>query len=522
MGKSFLKNYWQLLFFNILILLAFIIFYGRFGDVIVDSFREAYIPQQMIEGQILYKNIFNIYAPLSYIINALLFAIFGTKLSVLYFAGLIATLGITNLTFKISEMFTDKNTSLCVVLFLIAGSILSPNVFNFIFPYSYGMLYGLLFILGSVYFALNKKFPYAYFLYSLAVCSKYEFILLLPLLVYASWKKDILKNIIAFIMPFLITIILLFIQKAGVNNILASFEIILHMGSAKTLAWFYSVMGLVFRWEIIPIYILNLIKIFVPILIYKYFPKYWLIPIILVYLYFTTTPEIIVFAFPLILILFGKNFYKLNYKERFFIIASLLISMKVFFALTLQAYGVFFIPFALISIFILIPSSYKKSLVIIIILSTVVLSLQNIEALVNKNVKLEASRGVIYANKTYGESINALNKYIEKNTSKDDRVIIYPEGLITNFMTERKSDNKFYSLIPLYIETFGEDIIIQRLDIIKPEYIVISNYNTSNYYYSGFGKDYAGRICMYIAENYEKQASIGENFKFLVFKRRLS
>ena len=94
---------------NFLILLAFILGYGRFGDINFDSFREAYIPAQIIKGQILYKNIFNIYAPFSYLFNALLFKIFGVKLSVLYFAGLFATAGITNFIYIISNKFFDKN-----------------------------------------------------------------------------------------------------------------------------------------------------------------------------------------------------------------------------------------------------------------------------------------------------------------------------------------------------------------------------------------------------------------------------
>ena len=86
-------------------------------------------------------------------------------------------------------------------------------------------------------------------------------------------------------------------------------------------------------------------------------------------------------------------------------------------------------------------------------------------------------------------------------------------------MCNRDSDNKFYSLIPLYIETFGEDIIIKRFEITKPDYIVISNYDTSSYYYSYFGVDYAGKIFNYILKNYEKQAQIGDKLKFVVFKR---
>ena len=69
------------------------------------------------------------------------------------------------------------------------------------------------------------------------------------------------------------------------------------------------------------------------------------------------------------------------------------------------------------------------------------------------------------------------------------------------------------------METFGEDVIMQRIDITKPEYIIINNYDTSNYYYSAFGKDYAGRITLYIMNNYEFLKSIGDDFSFTVYKK---
>ena len=70
----------------------------------------------------------------------------------------------------------------------------------------------------------------------------------------------------------------------------------------------------------------------------------------------------------------------------------------------------------------------------------------------------------------------------------------------------------------MYVETFGEDLINERLRIVRPEYIILSNYDTSNYYYSYFGKDYAGRIYQYILDNYEKQVTIGKDLVFTVFK----
>ena len=77
MKREFLKNNWQILLINIVVFVVFIIGYGRFGDVIFDSFREVYIPSQIVKGQVLYKNIFNIYAPFAYLFNAALFKVFG-------------------------------------------------------------------------------------------------------------------------------------------------------------------------------------------------------------------------------------------------------------------------------------------------------------------------------------------------------------------------------------------------------------------------------------------------------------
>ena len=511
-----LKNNWQLFLFNVIILLTFIIGYGHFGDIMVDSFRETYIPSEVIKGQVLYKNIFTIYAPFSYLFNALLFKIFGVHLSVLYFAGLFATFGILNFVFSIANRFMNKTYSLSIVLFIISVSALSPNVFNFYFPYSYGILYGILFILASIYFALKDKFQLAYLMYSFAICSKYEFVLLLPLLLYVTRTKDLWKNILALILPFIITYAPLFIMGARLEDIITSLQIILSMSSTKTLYWFYSVMGLTFRWELVPIYVMNFLKVFIPLLFMYYLRSWWLILLTTIYFYFIVTPELFIYAFPLILILLTRRFSTISHEKLFFILASLLISMKIFFAETFMSYGIFFIPFALISLFILIPPRFKKPLFIILLICALNFGIKNSATLFSKNVKIDTPRGIIY---TSENSVKETVEYIKNNTKDTDRIIVYPECLAVNFMTGRKSDNKFYSLIPLYVETFGENIIIKRLELVKPEYIIISNYNTSNYYYSFFGQDYAGEIYNYILKNYTLQKEFGKKVMFLVYRR---
>ena len=114
--------------------------------------------------------------------------------------------------------------------------------------------------------------------------------------------------------------------------------------------------------------------------------------------------------------------------------------------------------------------------------------------------------------------LSNINEYLLQNTSEKDKIIIYPEGLYLNVINNRESDNKMYSLIPLYVETFGEDLIINRLEITKPEFIIINNYDTSLYYYKEFGKDYAKNIYKWIEDNYKLDSTIEDKWVFKIYR----
>lgn len=480
--KDFLKNNWQIILFEVLVITAFSIFYGKFGDMFVDSFREAYIPWQMNEGKCLYKDIFCIYPPLAYMINAILFKIFGESLGVLYFAGLLTTMGIFFLTYKISDIFLNKYTTFGILSFILAGLTLSPNVFNSFFPYSYGMIYGLLFAIGSIYFLINKKYPPAYLLYSLAICSKYEFILLLPLLIFVTKKVDWKKNLAALLLPPVIILAGLILTGTGFENIKTSVNLVGIMGQTDALHFFYSSMGLVFRWEHLPLYLINFLKFILPFNWNLY-------------------QEVIMWVFPLILILFLIRNKTLDYKEKIFIAAALIVSIKVFFALTIQSYGVYFLPFALIALGILTPKKIRLYYGTLLIIWSVIIGFQNCNSLCNKDFS----------------DLYKTADYIS-GTSDKSTAAVYPEGLGVNFLSKRQSDSKFYSLIPLYVETFGENIIINRLNLTKPEYIVINDFDTSAYYFKSFGEDYAKEIFNWIKQNYTLEKRIEGKHSFNIYK----
>ena len=444
MIKKIFRENLPLIIIEILIVAAFVIFYGKFGDPLVDSFREAYIPWQMNEGECLYKDIFCIYPPLAYIINAFLYKIFGTSLITIQIAALLCIMGIFALVYKLSVLHLDKLTTFAICLFTFSALVLSPNVFNGFFPYSYGIIYGLLFTLGSIYCLINKKYPAAYLLYSLAICSKYEFVLLLPVMIFVTGKTDWLKNLIALIIPVVFSAVCLIAAGIDWYSIVNTADILKTMGSSDVISYFYSSAGLIFRKEHFYLYTLNMVKFFIPYSINLH-------------------QIIIMWAFPIIVILFGLRYKNLNFGQNLFIISAVLISIKVFFAVALESYGAYFVPFALISLGILLPSKFlKKWFVIALIFWTFVIGYNNVSKLNEKNFK------DLY---TIADAL--------KQTPTETKVYVYPEGLGINFLSKRKSCNEMYSLLPLYADTFGDKNILTVLKAQKPDYIIINHLDTS-------------------------------------------
>ena len=177
----------------------------------------------------------------------------------------------------------------------------------------------------------------------------------------------------------------------------------------------------------------------------------------------------------------------------------------------------YFLPFGLIALFITIPDKLKKPLGTLIVCAAVILGIKNVQALSLKKEKILTPKGIVY---TYqkNSAIKKAVEFVERKTEKDDTVLVLPEGLSVNVLTGRKSDNKFYSLIPLYVEIFGEDLIIERFKKTLPEYILITNYDTSNYYYTSFGNDYAEEIYRFISNNYENIESLDGGITVKIFK----
>ena len=54
----------------------------------IDSGREMNTPQRLLDGELLYSQVYNLYGPFAPLFNTTLYALFGSHLHTLYWAGL--------------------------------------------------------------------------------------------------------------------------------------------------------------------------------------------------------------------------------------------------------------------------------------------------------------------------------------------------------------------------------------------------------------------------------------------------
>lgn len=161
MNRDLLISCWKRGRVSLLISACFFLYLLKFtwlkwGDLIIDTGREAYVPLALISGKILYRDIFYLYGPFPPYFNAFLFKIFGAHLNTLIVSGALTICASSVLIYKISRAFLNifiATFTAITFLFVFAfGNYYYAGIFNFILPYSYPATYGILFSLASLYF----------------------------------------------------------------------------------------------------------------------------------------------------------------------------------------------------------------------------------------------------------------------------------------------------------------------------------------------------------------------------------
>ena len=547
MREFYIKNK-PLIILWLLCITALIIFMGHYSNILFDVGRETYYPQRILEGKVLYKDLFNIYGPFSYLWNAFLYKIFGINLRALYISGAICSLAIVSGVYLIAKRFLNTSLSFAIGLFTIVTGVCANHLFNYTFPYSWAMLYGTVGFLYSVYFLIkykdneNPHFLYmAGLLAGFAAANKYDFIIysifLFCVSIFTKNKKYILNFITSFMVFPILSFGILFLQGLRIEDLIVAMQEIQKLMNTKTLEYFYSNQGVLFSPAVFPVWIYNLLATGIPLglmmLSYRFYEKIKIVSIALITIfalvgYKLLSPALFAFLTPLLFLvsIFGYKKIKTNIPLLLVIISAIGASFKTFWGLTPMSYGCYYTPIVLIAffgvMFTFINEKYQK--ISAIFLTVVSVSFLNVYLFKRTTTtgKISSPHGTIYTYKQNADNINNILSILNNDENVNSTALIYPEGMIINFLSKNniKSDDYYNSLLPLYLESMGEEKFQKVLEEKNPKFIILTSQNTSDYYFNHICTNYAFNFCNQVEQEYQQEATFNGDIAFKIYRKR--
>src|SRR5258706_9199141 len=126
----------------------------RWTTLIVDSGRETDLPLRLLNGEMLYRDVYYTYTPFSPYFNAFLYRVFGVHLDTLIVSGVVFSILLVLLCYKILRKLMPAGETAIATCFVVVLCVFKPAG-NLIFPYSFAALHGAVFSLATVLFTLR-------------------------------------------------------------------------------------------------------------------------------------------------------------------------------------------------------------------------------------------------------------------------------------------------------------------------------------------------------------------------------
>ena len=558
----------------VLNIILFLKFGEKFGDIFIDSSREVTVPLRILDGQVIYKDFHYEYGPIVPYFFALICKIFGSGLDVFRITGLTVSIAISLIIFKISEVYINRIYALLssiIFIFLFAYHSEPINIFNYILPYSYvsiiGLLCLLLVYLNTLKYLMDRKIaPLLFLIVSISVCmlSKLEIILstlivlmFLPLLFNnnnscLSKEKNLeggKRNaiILFWIIPIAVLLFvyiyyfdyvnneIYYLVKKNLNNLIGRTALGLnnieyHFTKAITSFLFFITCGTLFI--LIDNYAIKKAR-------YNYIQILVFITILLIttqiinvegydFLFNSSSLILLPFTVYLLGIVFsrGKDHRCVKHKVMLVItLSSLALTFRMAFNNTTNFYGFYLlVPSSMciiVVIYYYIPLIARKyfnkrtkllKIAFTIYYSTMCYSSfsNTVDVSEEKNKRLTTDKGALYLYEYQYDATQYLINDFKSSLNKEDTVMVLPEGYMLNYFLDVVPTSYNNSHLPdLTADSERELSLIQEIDEKKFDYIFIVPRYAFEWDLPVLGKDYLIDTIKHIDDTYNFYALYG-------------
>jgi hypothetical protein len=542
--------------------------WGNWGSLRIDTGRELYVPQEIVRGRLLYRDLWYPYGPLAPYLNAAAFRIFGVHLNTLYFLGLTLTLGAALLLHAIARRFVGPLAAFVgAEAFLLQAC--RPGAFNYVLPYSsaatYGSLFGLIFLYLILRHTVTRSQPalmLAGFAAALALLCKIEFgagcFLTMTFVLCAEWRGDRSRRFVqAVLKPLLPGSVLVAVVYAGfiwtaqpssffgdsshtfshtlkwvrgqglrfdgleIATLIATgaLAMVFWCGLALATARIVSRPRTVVSCALIPLILLALFLPFSSHLSQGMGAGFLTLLVFPLGMYFLVL-GLFVWAMRSVRTgIFGLHAFPLAVTSFY----ALAVGIRIFAQVAPFDYALYFNPVLFLAFLVLItrlvkyllrayaPRSIALALIFVMSYEALALAVTLSPWLRTHKSLLQTPRGTIYGSESVVASYTKVLGFLNEQSRLGRKVLILPEEVMLYFLSASSAPTRWYVLTPGILKSQAdEERYIAAIDSAHVEYILLSNRDTSEYGFDYFGIDYCKSVYAWIEENYRVEGEFGQ------------
>jgi hypothetical protein len=121
----------------------------------------------------------------------------------------------------------------------------------------------------------------------------------------------------------------------------------------------------------------------------------------------------------------------------------------------------------------------------------------------DERIPIPGTQGMLSARPDLVARFETLVRSVRRESSTGEGLVVFPEGEILNYLTDRPNPIRHKLYIPGYLTNENESAVVAELDRSRPRAIVVLDRPTGEYGSSLFGESYGNRIRKWIEKGYD-------------------
>jgi len=138
----------------------------------------------------------------------------------------------------------------------------------------------------------------------------------------------------------------------------------------------------------------------------------------------------------------------------------------------------------------------------------------------DERIPVPGTGQMLTARPPVARDLAALAASIRKATGPADSLVVFPEGEILNYLSDRRNPLRHKLYLPGYVTVQNEREILSELERARPAAVVLIRRPTSEYGPMFFGEDYGRAIRHWLDEHYNLEPSGGKAHAALLWGKR--